>query len=142
MLTVNISELILTVISFFLLLFLLKKLLYGPLISFMDARQARIDAGLREERLAEEKLAQARDENQRRLDEARRDAEKLAEQGRAETRQSLAEAVRHADAGANAAAAQARDEAASRREAADRELGGRKAELSALLAERLLGGSL
>lgn len=45
MLTINASELILTVINFFLLYYLLKRFLYTPLIKFMDSRQARIDAG-------------------------------------------------------------------------------------------------
>ena len=39
MLSINISELVLTVISFFLLLFLLKHFLYDPLIRFMDERK-------------------------------------------------------------------------------------------------------
>ena len=52
MLTINLSELILTVVNFFLLLFLLKRFLYTPLIAFMDARNARIEAALEEERSA------------------------------------------------------------------------------------------
>ena len=52
MLTINLSELILTVINFFLLLFLMKRFLYTPLIPFMSARQARIEKGLAQERAA------------------------------------------------------------------------------------------
>lgn len=52
MLTINISELILTVLNFFLLLFLLKRFLYAPLVAFMEARQSRIDAGFEEEQTA------------------------------------------------------------------------------------------
>ena len=44
MISINISELIWTVINFFLLLFLLNRFLYKPVISFMEQRQARIDA--------------------------------------------------------------------------------------------------
>ena len=47
MISINISELIWTVINFFLLLFLLNRFLYKPVISFMEERQARIDAKLR-----------------------------------------------------------------------------------------------
>jgi F0F1-type ATP synthase membrane subunit b/b' len=39
---------ILTVISFFLLYFLLNTFLFKPLLKFMDERKARIDAGLEE----------------------------------------------------------------------------------------------
>ena len=36
MLTINISELLLTVLSFFILMFLLNKLLFKPVISFKE----------------------------------------------------------------------------------------------------------
>lgn len=52
MLTINISELILTVINFFLLLFLLKRFLYTPLITFMDERRGRIEQGFVQEQEA------------------------------------------------------------------------------------------
>lgn len=45
MLTLNISEVIWTIINFFLLFFLLNKLLYKPVISFREEREARIAAG-------------------------------------------------------------------------------------------------
>ena len=48
MLSINIWELLWTVVNFFVLYYLLKLLLYRPLIGFMDARQARIDTGLNE----------------------------------------------------------------------------------------------
>ena len=57
MLSINISELVLTIISFFLLLFLLNKFLYQPVLKFMKERQARIDAGLEKERGALEEIA-------------------------------------------------------------------------------------
>ena len=45
MLTINISEVFWTIVNFFLLYFLLKVCLYNPVISFMDARNARIKEG-------------------------------------------------------------------------------------------------
>ena len=56
MLSINFSELFWGIFNFFLLLFLLNRFLYKPLIKFMDDRKARIDAGLDEEKkaLAEE----------------------------------------------------------------------------------------
>ena len=52
MLSINPSELIWTILSFFALLFLLNRFLYKPLVRFMDERRARIDAGLNEEAAA------------------------------------------------------------------------------------------
>ena len=66
MISINISELIWTVINFFLLLFLLNRFLYKPVISFMEERQARIDAKLREE---EEAKARIEENDARLLDE-------------------------------------------------------------------------
>lgn len=62
-LQICVPEFIWTVINFFLLMFLLKKFLYTPILSFMDERQARIDAGLEEGKKAE----QALEENSRQL---------------------------------------------------------------------------
>ena len=45
--SINVSEVIWTIICFFALLFVLKKFLFDPLIKFMDQRQAGIDAGWR-----------------------------------------------------------------------------------------------
>ena len=72
MISINISELIWTVINFFLLLFLLNRFLYKPVISFMEQRQARIDAKLREE---EEAKARIEENDARILDEKARSRE-------------------------------------------------------------------
>ncbi len=56
MISINPWELFWTIINFFLLYFILKNLLYKPLLKFMDERQARIDAGLAAEKKAQEAL--------------------------------------------------------------------------------------
>ena len=50
MLSINFSELIWTIINFFLLYFLLKRFLYDPITRFMDARRERLDEALEKER--------------------------------------------------------------------------------------------
>ena len=55
-LQISVPEFILTIISFFLFMFLLNKILLKPVLSFMDARKARIDAGLAEGKNAEAAL--------------------------------------------------------------------------------------
>ena len=44
--SINVSEVIWTIVCFFALLFVLKKFLFDPLIRFMEQRQAAIDHGL------------------------------------------------------------------------------------------------
>ncbi len=139
MLSINISELIWTIINFFLLFFVLRRFLFKPLLSFMDARQAKIDAGTEAEREAKARLA----ENER----------DLAEQ-KAQTRLEAAELLDRAakeDARRTAEAyARARDEADALQKAGEAELQDRHAqeseelkagepELAALLAAHLLG---
>ena len=140
MISINISELIWTVINFFLLLFLLNRFLFKPVTSFMENRQARIDAKLKEEqdakavieendeRLLEEKarsreeaktiLAQNAEELEKRNAETMQEAKKASVQNRRTSEEALAEKQKRT-------AEQLRTETP---------------ELAALLAERLLSG--
>jgi F-type H+-transporting ATPase subunit b len=58
-LSINVSEVIWTIVCFFALLFVLKKFLFDPLLRFMEQRQAAIDQGLERGRDAQRK----KDEN-------------------------------------------------------------------------------
>ena len=74
MLSINVSELIWTIVNFFLLYFLLKRFLYTPVVRFLDARQARLDEALKQEAearaAAEETEKQIEDDKARRREEA------------------------------------------------------------------------
>ena len=92
--SINISELIWTVICFFVLLVVLKKLLFDPLVSFMTARDARIQDGISAGRTAQQQLdaaAQARSDAQRRqsaaADTLLAEAKSASERKRAQTLQ-------------------------------------------------------
>ena len=139
MLSVNISELVLTAISFFLLLFLLKHFLYDPLIGFMDDRRARIQQGLDAEKqaLAEVQANEMRLEAKRKesMDQAKQileqaqDAdgqrqEALLDQARQDAEKSRRSAMEAACALQNAESGKLRDS---------------ETELAALLADRRLG---
>ena len=92
--SINISELIWTVICFFVLLVVLKKLLFDPLVSFMAARDARIQDGISAGCTAQQQLdaaAQARSDAQRRqsaaADALLAEAKSASERKRAQTLQ-------------------------------------------------------
>ena len=92
--SINISELIWTVICFFVLLVVLKKLLFDPLVSFMAARDARIQDGISAGRTAQQQLdaaAQARSDAPRRqsaaADALLAEAKSASERKRAQTLQ-------------------------------------------------------
>lgn len=74
--SINVSEVIWTIVCFFALLFVLKKFLFDPLIRFMEQRQAAIDRGLERGRDAQRK----KDENDAALREKWRERSVEAKQ--------------------------------------------------------------
>ena len=72
--SINVSELIWTILCFFVLLFVLKKLLIDPLLKVMDARNANVAEGLEAGRQAQ----LAREENDEALQQAKKDASQQA----------------------------------------------------------------
>ena len=141
-LQISVPEFIWTIISFFLFMFLLNKFLFKPVITLMDERKARIDAGLEEGKKARAAL----EENEARL------AQELAEKG-SEARSVISEARSEAEKAKNEALDAAHAEAEKlhknvrervKAEEADavKELDGNMPELVALLSGRLLGGEV
>ena len=138
MISINISELIWTVINFFLLLFLLNRFLYKSVISFMEQRQARIDAKLREE---EEAKARIEENDARILDEkarSREEAKKLLALNAEEIEKHNAEVLQEAK---KASVQNRKDSEAAlsqRQEKTAQQLHEAAPELAAMLAEKLL----
>lgn len=141
-LQISVPEFIWTIISFFLFMFLLNKFLFKPVITLMDERKARIDAGLEEGKKARAAL----EENEARL------AQELAEKG-SEARSVISEARSEAEKAKNetldAAHAEAeklhknvRERVKAEEADAVKELDGNMPELVALLSGRLLGGEV
>ena len=137
--SINISELIWTVICFFVLLVVLKKLLFDPLVSFMAARDARIQDGLNAGRTAQQQLdaaARARSEAQRKqaaaADALLAEAKSAAERARA---QALQSAHQEAAQATRATRARVRDEETAAAAAVDAKL----PELVTALTGGLLG---
>lgn len=138
MLSINISELIWGIINFFLLYFLLKRFLYKPLISFMDKRRERIEAGYEDEKHALEEKKQVEEQIRAAQEQSRSDARQLlgstGEENSRLLRQSIQQAqeeseneLRFFDEGADEFRRQKQEELSSC-----------KAELAQLLAEKLL----
>ena len=139
MLSINISELIWTVINFFLLLFLLRHFLFKPLTRFMDERQGRIDAGLEAERRAKESLQETEEQLAALKADSRREAGRLVTRAEQEVEERSLAMRRQAKQDAAAARRTGREELALQREREAEELTAKTPELAALLAERLLG---
>ena len=139
MLSINISELVLTIISFFILLFLLNKFLFTPVSKFMAERQARLDASLEKEREASDEVA----ENEKRIEAdkaAKRDEAKNILAGeRAEDGKKREEYVRRLAAENVSERQNAKARVDEMAKDARTRLDSEKDELAKTLAERLMG---
>ena len=140
MLSINISELIWTIINFFLLYFLLKRFLYDPIIRFTDARKQRLDDALGREKAAQAELEACGEGIERKKAQYRGEADRLIrEAGEADSARSaetLAAARREADSALSDAAEQIR--ADRERDAAALEA--ETQELAEMLAREILNG--
>ena len=139
MISINISELIWTVINFFLLLFLLNRFLYKPVISFMEERQAHIDAKLREE---EEAKARIEENDARLLDEkakSREEAKKILALNAEEIEKHNAEVLQEAKKASVQNRKDAEAALSQRQDKTAQQLHEAAPELAALLTEKLLG---
>ena len=138
MLSINISELVLTIVSFFLLMFLLNKFLYVPVSKFMAERQARINAGLENERAAQAEVDESKKLAEQSKDSSREQAKTILAQQRAENGKMHDECVKQlAEENAKerrSAKAQVDAMAQTAREKLDQD----KDELARTLAERLM----
>ena len=137
MLTINISELLLTVLSFFILMLLLNKLLYKPVISFREQRQKRMDDCHEQERLAKEKLAQIQKELDGRRTDSLKQAETILAQAKAQAQQEAEATAKQAEIQAEEKMQQAEKEAQELRRAGSKALEEQRRQLAADLADRL-----
>ena len=136
--SINVSELIWTILCFFVLLFVLKKLLYDPILQVMDARNAHVAEGLEAGREARA----AKDENDAALQQAKketaRQAGAIVQEAKSADEKARAEAI---TAAKQANAQSMRDVRAALREeeaAVSAQLESELPELAELLAASLL----
>ncbi len=129
-------------IAFFLLLFLIARYAYRPIVNVLEARTKRIEAGLKAAAEAKQDREAAAREYQQRMDEARREGQQLldriAKQGEEMRRELEARAKEQADG----IIARARAEIEQEREAAVQDLRRQVADLAVLAAGRIIGASL
>ncbi len=139
MLSINFSELIWTVINFFLLFFLLRHFLYKPICAHMDARQARIDAGLDKEKAAKDALAAEDARLEQEKQAAREQARLLLQQTETRTEEERAESLRQAKQNAKDSEQQQRERMQAQQRQEEKLLAAAEPALAELLTRRLLG---
>ena len=137
MLSINLSELLLTVLSFFVLMFLLNKLLFKPVIRFREQRQSRMDESYRQEKLAKEQQAQAQEEARQQRLAGLKQAQDIAEQTQAQAGAEWQTAEKQIEQEAQAAMAQAAEDTETLCAVGSQSLEQHRHELARTLADRL-----
>ena len=135
--SINISEVIWTVICFFALFFVLKKLFFDPMIRFLDQRQARLDAAAEEQRRAREELAQAREAAEETLSRRGQENRELLKQRKAEDAQAREAALRQARQDAAQLLEDARERVGREEEQAQTQTDAQLDELAGLLVGQM-----
>lgn len=136
--SINISEVIWTVICFFALLFVLKTFLFGPLIRHMDERQRRIDAGLAEARRADEAKSRARQMAEESWRQRSEEAHAAVNEGRMQDEKHRARELEDAQVQSAEDLRKARADTEREEEEARRTVSRNSADLARELADHLL----
>lgn len=141
-LQISTAEFLWTIISFFLFTFLLKKILYDPILKVMDARNARIKAGLDEGRNAQKALEDSKAQFSAELAGKSGEARELISASKAAAEKEKGEALGIAHAEAEKVHKEVRQKVADEEKAAQDDLCENMPELVAILTGRLLGGDV
>jgi F-type H+-transporting ATPase subunit b len=131
-----------TVLTFLVLLFVLRKIAWKPLLEALDAREKRIDDALRKAEKAQREAEQAIAENRKRSDEAMRQAELLMEQARQDAEQTRRKMIEDARAESQRVVDQGMRRLEAEQRAAMQEVRAVAADLAIRAAGRLIQSSL
>lgn len=85
------------VVNFFLLLFILKKFLYGPILNVLEARKKRIEESLRQSEEIERKLQKTQQDSDKIIADALKEAQKILDQSNEAAAQIIEETNKQAE---------------------------------------------
>jgi F-type H+-transporting ATPase subunit b len=139
---INLTGFLWHTVNFLLLLFLLSKILYKPVVKILDERAGRVRESM--ERAEQIRIQSEQDEKERlaQMDEARRQVQAMLTQATTMAEQVKAEARQAAQEEARRIVERAQEEAAAERDQAMSELRQQVADLSILAAERVVRANL
>ena len=128
-----------SIVNFLVLLYLLRRLLWGPLVATLDARAAKIREGLEAAEAAKREREQMKVEVERLLAEARREAQAIAERTTKAAEDSAAQHREQARIEAERIREKGRTDARQLHDQALAQLRGELASMVVLAASRILG---
>ena len=137
-LQISTAEFLWTIISFFLFMFLLKKVLYEPILKVMDARSERIKAGLEEGKNAQKALDESKAQLAAELSEKGGEARRLISDARSEAEKAKGEVLSTAHTEAEQLHKQVREKVSAEEAAEVSSVESDMPELVAILSNKLL----
>lgn len=130
------------IVNFAILAFLLQRFAYKPILNMLDQRRERIEKGLEDARLAEEARANAENERQQILNQARTEAQGIVAEANQRGEAQAAKIIEDARGEAQKVLDEARVEAQAERDRLLGEMRGQITALSIAAANRLIGEAL
>lgn len=127
-----------TVITFLILLFILKKFAWKPILGAVSSREESIINALAAAEAARREMENLQADNERILQEARAEREAMMKEAREIKNKMIADAKEEAKVSADSMIAQAQEAIASEKKAAIAELKGQVASLSLEIAEKVV----
>jgi len=142
LLTPTVGTLFWTGLTFLLLLLVLKKMAWGPLLQMLDEREKKIKESLEKADQAQKETEAALAKNQEIMEQAKREAHELLSKSKKTAEATRDEIVKRAEAEADKMLDKAKREIDQEREKALEELRNGAAELSVMIASKLIGKTL
>jgi F-type H+-transporting ATPase subunit b len=142
MLNIEPGLLIWTIITFILLVFVLRKVAWNPLLSALEQRESAIRESLEESQRARPEAQALLEQNQRQLAEANRESARIIEQGREEAERVKASIIDQSRQEGQRMVEDARRQIGQERQAAIQDLKSTAADLALQATQRLLSTSV
>lgn len=142
MLELNPGLIIWTAITFFLLLFVLRKVAWKPILSALQTREDTIRSSLERAELAKQEAERILEENRKNLARAEQESFRIVNEGKSVAEKMKSEIVEKANTQARRTVEQARDEIQREKEAALGALRGEVADLAVQAAGKILDETL
>jgi len=142
MLNIEPGLLIWTIITFILLVFVLRKVAWNPLLTALEQRESTIRESLEESQRARQEAQALLEQNQRQLAEANQQSARIIEQGREEAERVKASIIEQSRQEGQRMVEDARRQIAQERQAAIQDLKSTAADLALQATQRLLSTSV
>ncbi len=142
MLEINPGLILWTILTFLIVLAILRAVAWKPLLGVLSAREEKIRASLLQAEEAQAKAQQLLEDNRRQLAQAEEQAQRIMKEGREMGEKLKAEIVERAQLTSRQMVEQAKDEIVREKESALNELRAEVADLAIGVAEKILDANL